>query len=177
MADAGSAAMGPMMQIGYIVDDLDQAMAQWRQGLGVGPWTIFRNVTLDGRYLGQPTSVQIDVALSYQGEMQMELIEQRNTAASPYRGEDGPKLGIHHVAWLVDDLDVALARFGAGHPPVFEAQNPGTRVAYVSGGQTGVLWEFIESPATREAVATGLAASRDWDGQQDILAEYDFAAH
>lgn len=94
------ARLGPIDQIGYVTADLDRAVERWTRQLGVGPWTVFRNVVLDGEYRGAPTRVSIDVALSYQGAVQIEFIEPTSDAPSPYRGPDGAVLeGIHHVAW------------------------------------------------------------------------------
>lgn len=171
-------AFGPIVQIGYLVDDLDAAVARWTGRLGVGPWTVFRNVTLDGRYRGEATVVGMHVALGYRDGLQIELIEVTNHAPSPYRGADGHRLkGIHHVAWLVDDRDAAVAAMTArGLTLAFEAGNPGTKVAYLeSPDEPGVLFEYIESPATRTLIAEGVAATRDWDGSNPVTV-IDFAA-
>lgn len=104
------ATFGAFDQTGILVDDLDASIARWIAHSGVGPWTVFRNVRLDGSYHGEPTIVTIDVGLSYQGEMQIELIQVTNDAPSPYRGDDGRVLlGLHHLARIVDDLDGAVA--------------------------------------------------------------------
>ena len=174
----GQAKYGPITQIGLVVDDLDASIQRWIGTMGVGPWTVFRNVTLNGQYRGQDTVVTIDVGLSYQGETQVELIEVTNRAPSPYLDENGRALtGLHHLAWIVDDLDAVLTRAAAeGLKLVFRAQSPGTRVAYLEApGEKGLLFEYIESEATRELIAAGLMATRDWDGTNPIH-EIDFAA-
>lgn len=162
---------GPIDQIGFVVADLDQSIALRTQTLGLGPWTVFHGVTLDGRYRGQPTRVAIDVALAYQGDVQIELIQPAGDAASPYRGADGAALcGMHHMAWVVDDLDAAVAAATAsGLSIIFEASNPTTRVAYLEApGDAGVLYEFIEGAGMREMIAAGIAAARDWDGSDPV---------
>jgi methylmalonyl-CoA/ethylmalonyl-CoA epimerase len=171
------AKYGPITQIGLVVDDLDASIRRWIDTMGVGPWTVFRNVTLNGHYRGQDTVVTMDVGLSYQGETQVELIQPTNGASSPYRDDAGrPLAGLHHLAWIVDDLDLVLARASAdGLKLVFRAENPGTRVAYLQApGEEGLLFEYIESPATRELIAAGIAATRNWDGANPIH-EIDFA--
>lgn len=51
----------------------------------------------------------MDVALGYQGDMQIELVAVTNNAPSPYRTEEGQGLsGLHHLARIVDDLDAAV---------------------------------------------------------------------
>lgn len=155
-------------QVGLVVDDLDAAIAHWTRHFAVGPWTVFRNVVLVGQYRGGPTRVGMDVALSYQGDLQVELIQPTGTAASPYRDAEGrPLLGLHHVAHIVDDLEAVLAAArAAGLEPVFEAANLATRVAYLAApGLHGLLYELICGPGLAEMARAGIVAARNWDGR------------
>ncbi|WP_156839610.1 VOC family protein [Novosphingobium aquimarinum] len=158
-------------QIGFLVDDLDAAIARWIRQFGVGPWTVFRNVVLDGHYRGAPTRVGMDVALGYQGDMQIELIAVTDEAASPYRAADGRRLrGLHHIAHIVDDLDLAVRDAQArGLVVVFTASNPSTRVAYLSTpDEPETLFEFIQGEGMREMWEAGVAEARAWDGQEPV---------
>ncbi|ANI79705.1 VOC family protein [Sphingobium sp. EP60837] len=168
---------GAIDQTGILVQDLDASISRWITHSGVGPWTVFRNVRLDGSYRGEPTVVTMDVGLSYQGEMQIELIQVTNDAPSPYRGDDGrPLLGLHHLARIVDDLDAAVDAAVAGGMEVsFTAQNPTTRVAYLQvPGEPGQLFEFICGADMRALCEAGIAASRSWDGKNPVTV-IDFA--
>lgn len=120
------AKFGAIDQIGILVDDLDASINRWISHSGVGPWTLFRNVALDGQYRGEPTRVTMHVGLSYQDGVQIELIEATNDAPSPYRADDGSRLlGLHHIARIVDDLDAAVETAVAGGMEVlFTAHNP-----------------------------------------------------
>ena len=172
------ARFGAIDQTGILVQDLDASIARWIAHSGVGPWMVFRNVRMDGSYRGEPTVVTMDVGLSYQGEMQIELIQVTNDAPSPYRADDGrPLLGLHHLARIVDDLDEAVdAAIASGMELLFTAQNPGTRVAYLQvPGEPGQLFEFICGADMRAMCAVGIAAARDWDGS-DPVTVIDFAA-
>jgi len=178
MAQDAAGRYGTVDQIGYLVENLDASVQSWINGFGVGPWTVFRNVTLEGWYCGQPTSVTIDVALSYQGDIQIELIQATNAAPSPYRNDAGAAiLGVHHIAWVVDDLDAAVARAEAGGMTVaFRAGNPATQVAYMMvPGQPGILFEFIHGEGMRAMIDAGIAAARVWDGR-DPVQVIDFTA-
>lgn len=166
-----SAFLGPIDQIGYLVDDLEQGIGRWLQHFGVGPWTVFRNVSLEGNYRGEPVTVTMDVGLGYQGAIQVELIEVTNAAKSPYRDEQGRVLhGMHHVAWVVTDIDQAIARLTAtGLRVVFEASNPATRVAYLENeAEPGVFYEVIQGTGMRELIQQGIQAARTWDGSDPI---------
>lgn len=162
---------GTVDQIGYLVGDLDQSIDRWLRHLGVGPWMVFRNVAMNGSYRGQPVTVTMDVGLAYQGDTQIELIQATNDSPSPYRDALGqPILGMHHVAWVVDDIDAAIEHMtGKGLQVVFEASNPATRVAYFeNAAEPGVLHEVIQGHGMREMIRQGIAAARDWDGTHPI---------
>ncbi|QBQ97173.1 VOC family protein [Paraburkholderia pallida] len=165
------ARFGTIDQIGYLVSDLDQSIERWLTQLGVGPWMVFRNVTLQGHYLNQPVTVTMNVGLAYQGDTQIELIQATNNSASPYRDAQGqPILGMHHVAWVVDDIDAAIKLMTVdGLQMVFEASNPATRVAYFEdASEPGVRYEVIHGAGMREMIQQGIAAARDWDGTNPI---------
>lgn len=167
----GQAHFGKIDQIGYIVTDLDRGIRHWIDHMGVGPWTVFRDVVLAGTYRGQATSVTMHVGLAYQGDMQIELIEVANDSPSPYRDADGKLLvGPHHLAWVVDDLDAATAAAGKrGLTITFAAENPGMRVAYLeSDEEPGVRYELLEAPYMRGMIDAGIAATRDWDGSDPV---------
>lgn len=172
------AKFGPIDQIGIIVDDIDQALQSWMGNLGIGPWTLFRGAGVSGHCRGEPTDVTFDVAMGYQGQVQIELMQITNHAPSPYRGGDGKLLlGMHHIAWVVEDLDAAMATASdGGMKLVFRAGNPGTEVAYFEmDEQPGMMFEFIQSQITRELMDSGIAATRTWDGS-DPITVIDFTA-
>lgn len=168
---------GPIRQIGYIVEDLDASIRRWIDTAGLGPWTVFRNVSMNGTYRSQPTTVTMNVGLAYQNDVQIELIQPTNDARSPYRAANGDLiLGAHHIAWLTDNLENAVAQAEAdGLKTVFHAENPGTRVAYLEmESEPGVRFEFIESASTAQLIEAGIAASRNWDGSNPVQV-IDFA--
>jgi methylmalonyl-CoA/ethylmalonyl-CoA epimerase len=170
-------ASGPIRQLAYVVDDLDAAMDRWVRLHGVGPWTVFRNTTMRGRYRGTPTEVRIHVALSYRDELQIELIQPLSCTPSPYQHADSrPRCGMHHIAWHSTDLDRDIA--GAkrrGLAPVFEAANSAVRVAYFEApDEPGPLFELIEAvPAVLDGFADGVRRSANWDGVTAIAATFD----
>ncbi|NEW55119.1 VOC family protein [Nocardia cyriacigeorgica] len=161
----------PVMQVGYVVADLDTAIQQWVGSTGIGPWTVFRGASLDGRYAGSDTTVTMDVAMGYSGGIQIELMQITSTTPSPYADESGePKLGPHHIAWITDDLDASVAQAQErGLTVLFAATGPGTQIAYLhSPAQQGIVFEYIQSEGMREMVAHGIEQARTWDGSDPI---------
>jgi methylmalonyl-CoA/ethylmalonyl-CoA epimerase len=171
---------GPIRQIAWLVEDLDASVRHWIQHTGVGPWTVYRNTTLRGHCRGVETVVKMNVGLSYQGEVQIELIQLLSKTISPYQDAGGRTLvGMHHVAWLSRDIDADVA--GAkqrGLSVAFEASNGAVRVAYMeSAAEPGLLLEFIEAvPVVLEGFAAGMKATREWDRKSNPVQTLDFEA-
>jgi len=173
-------SFGEIRQVAWLVDDIEASVERWARLAGVGPWTVYRNVTLLGQYRGQDTTIVMDVGLSYQGDLQIELIRPRSQTPSPYQDATGRTLvGMHHVARFTDDLEAtkAMAREN-GLTVTFEASNPVTHVAYCeSADEPGLLFEFMQaSPMLLDGFTQGVAASRNWDGREAILMSIDLGA-
>ena len=171
MADRGT-LFGPIKQVAWLVRDLEASMARWMEQAGVGPWTCFENVTLNGEMNGRPTTVLMDVGLSYRDGVQIELIRVRSSDPCPYLDASGtPLTGMHHIAYLSEDVDADVARAeGRGLRTIFRAENPATKVAYLEApGEEGVIIELIEArPAIMEGFKTGQAACDAWDGTPHV---------
>jgi hypothetical protein len=167
-----AATFGPIRQIAWVVSDLDLSVGNWLRSSGVGPWTCFRNVAMTGTLRGQSVTVRMHVALGYQGDMEIELIQPLGGGASPYRGSDGaPLIGMHHVAWFSADVAADVARGEErGLRQLFAAANEVTRVAYLEDPrEPGLLLEFIEMNAVmRAGLEARLAAARDWRGEDPV---------
>jgi catechol 2,3-dioxygenase-like lactoylglutathione lyase family enzyme len=96
---------GAGRQIGYVVHDIERAMAHWSEVLGVGPWFYKAEIdTTEFRYFGKPSAFpQLSIALANSGNLQIELIQQRNDAPSLYldslrrSGE-----GAQHIAYWTE---------------------------------------------------------------------------
>ena len=175
-----SKTYGPIRQIAYIVEDLDAAIRHWTAFAGIGPWTVYKNTSMRGHCRGADTTVKMNVALSYQDEVQIELIQVTSKTPSPYQDASGRSLiGMHHIAWLSRDIDADVAQARQrGLVPAFEASNGVVRVAYMeSAAAPGMLLEFIEAaPVVLDSFASGIKAAREWDGHSNPLHVIDFEA-
>ncbi len=171
---------GPIRQIAYLVENLDAAIRHWIDFAGVGPWTVYKNASMRGHFRGVETVVNMDVGLSYQGELQIELIRVTSRTPSPYQDAAGRTLvGMHHIAWHSRDIDGDVAKAEErGLTPAFVVSNGAVRVAYMESAQEpGLLLEFIEAaPIVLEGFAAGVKASREWDGARDPIQIIDFEA-
>ena len=109
-----SLTFGGVRQLGYVVTDIEKAMDHWSSKLGVGPWFYKEDVgTTEFRYYGQISEPpKLSIALANSGDLQIELIQQRDNRPSLYldslkRGGEGAQ----DVAyWTADRYDEFVAK-------------------------------------------------------------------
>ena len=96
-----SRLFGPIRQNGYVVRDIEAAMKHWIDVLQVGPWFYIDRVQTDWfRHRGQDSTAELSIALANSGDLQIELIQQRNDAPSMYKEFlDSGREGLQHVAF------------------------------------------------------------------------------
>ncbi|MHA7875234.1 VOC family protein [Roseivivax sp.] len=112
---------GRIMQMGYVVPDLDAAVDHWVNVLGVGPFFVTGTVPYaEVTFRGAPCDAETRVAISSHEGLQIEIIEQTGGGASTFTeflAATGG--GLHHVCALTEDLDAALSDWRAkGVEPV-----------------------------------------------------------
>jgi methylmalonyl-CoA/ethylmalonyl-CoA epimerase len=167
----GLSAIGPVMQIAFVPDDFDAALAHWTQVMGVGPFFLIENIKLpDSLYLGQPNECVFSIALAYWGDVQIELIRQENDAPSIYRGAEGK--GLHHSCILTDDIAAArkVAEDAGARVLVEGRVDLDGAVLYVDTiGGPGSIIEILQPATGADALFAMIkAAGRDWDGTDPL---------
>ncbi|MBV0911050.1 VOC family protein [Anianabacter salinae] len=104
---------GRIMQLGYVVDELDAAVDHWVQIMGVGPFFVTGTVPYASvTFRGRPCDAETRVAISSHDGMQIEIIQQTGGGASiftEFLSATGG--GLHHVCALSEDLEADLARW------------------------------------------------------------------
>lgn len=166
---------GPVMQNGFVVADLAAAIEHWARTMQVGPFFVFERVAFkEAWYRGKPaTDIDLTVAIAYWGELQIELIRQRNDVPSIYTDFQSRGLtGLQHMGVMSDDLDADLARLKAHNVvPVQHGSTAGMRFAYVNTDHhPGGMVELIEAtPRARAFFGRIRQAARDWDGRDAIV--------
>lgn len=160
---------GPITQIGYLTNDIETTARAWTQTSGIGPWTIMRGVTLEAIMDGAPSAIDIDVALAYKGDQQIELIKPRSTAPSPYLENQSAGLwGLHHLQFETSDMDAAIA-LARTHEldAACTIDQGGGRYTYLRG--PGIWFELIEASEGLRAFFQSIKdASIDWDGHDPV---------
>lgn len=165
---------GSVYQIAYLVSDLESAAGQWARLTGAGPFMLFSHFEfIDPVYNGQPTSVDVSVALGFSAGLCIELIQQHDERPSIYHDWRLARgYGLHHMAMLSADYPGDIDHWaGVGAPAVFTAGfGDGTRLAYLDTRDAlGCYLELVEFSDFVRGALTGLRdAHAGWDGQ-DVL--------
>jgi hypothetical protein len=163
-------------QMSFIVQDLQKAMQRYTEIFGAGPWNFFDRVPVrDLLYRGKSTPLNIHLALTYVGDMQVELIQQIDDLPSVYleivetRG-----YGLHHCGVATKNFDAELARYQAlGYDCASSAVTMfGSRAAYLdSRRDLPYMIELVElNTPLEEAFDQMRQTSITWDGARPVRA-------
>ena len=153
----GSLTFPDPCQIGVVVKDLDKSMEMYSSLFGVGPWKVVDLPSMDATFHGKPVKYKVRAALAKLGCIVIELVEvlEGETTHTEFFRERGE--GIHHIAFLVDDLDKAVAEWEAAGIKVLQrseipVQKEGDTASYAymdTEDLVGILLEFIKVPRER----------------------------
>jgi hypothetical protein len=168
-----SRIFGNPAQMGYVVRDVRAAMDAWIEH-GVGPWFYFDKVETDYfRYRGADSPLQMSVAIANSGDLQIELIQQRNDAPSLYK--EFLDSGLQHVAYWTTDYqalyDKALDEgYVVGHEGSIGGEQG--RFAYLEKAGTAGSGTMIEISDISGPKGMFFAHVREvaanWDGSDPI---------
>ncbi len=165
---------GKIYQIAYVVEDLSKALNDWLKLTSAGPFFLFEHFEfVDPVYRGEPTDVDISIALGYSGGLCIELIQQHDERPSVYQEEIVRKgYGQHHVAVLEPQVEQRIKKYAAqGSPCLFRgAFAMGAQVAYLDTRATlGCMLELVESNDITRAVLKDMQqAHEEWDGHDPV---------
>ncbi len=163
-----------IIQMAYVVEDIQASMAQWTRDLRVGPWFLLdRFEGVDAQYRGGPSHAAVTLAMGFAGHMQIELLQPLDDHPSVYRDAiDKQGYGFHHYGVGSRDFDGDIARYEAqGYEVAYRAGVPtGGSVAYLD--THGALPGFVElielGPGMETAFTAFYAASLSWDGTDPV---------
>jgi len=170
-----SLLFGKVCQNGYVVRDIEKAMAFWTGVQRVGPFFYIPKVKTDWfRYRGVDSPVELSIALANSGDLQIELIQQRNDAPSMYRDHlEAHGEGLQHMSYWTTDYqplyDRALeAGFAVGHDG--QIGGPKGRFAYFeTTGHPGTVVEISDISGGKGRFFQHIRkVAESWDGRDPI---------
>ena len=170
-----SRIFGKVCQNGYVVRDIEAAMTHWTEVLGVGPFYYIERVKMDWfRYRGAPSEAEVSIALANSGDLQIELIQQRNDAPSMYRDFlAAGREGLQHMSYWTTDYQADFDRFlELGYRIGQEGQigGPDGRFAYFdTETHPGTVIEVSDVSGAKGAFFAHIReAAASWDGSRPI---------
>ena len=160
-------------QLAYVVRDLDAALAYWSGMLKVGPFFRMDHAPLmEQRFYGQPSNVDVAIALGNSGDLQIELIQQLNDAPSVYKEFlDAGRVGVHHFGLMPVDYAASCAQYRAnGHAAAFECTIAGAELTYfdtvATVGHYIELWD--NKDVFKDMFQMVEDAAKHWDGSHPV---------
>lgn len=166
----GAGQAGKVVQLCYLVPDVEAAVVQWTRHMPAGPFFHARFDMAGQRFGDRPARGMLDVAVGYQQDMNIELAAYEGDGPAIYdRASTGVGYGLHHVQIACDDIDAAIAGHAArGEPVLTDHVVPGFGRA-VMVDTRGLLGHFVEygawTPAVHAALDMMRTVHRDWDGR------------
>ena len=167
---------GEVRQVGYVVPEIVEGMKYWSDVLGVGPWFYAEKVpVVNFKYKGEASSPITSVALANSGPLQIELIQQRNTAPTMYLDFlKAGHSGVQHLAYWTTSYDDDLARLtGKGFAVGMsgEVGSNGRFCYFETGIHPGAVIELSEVLGPKGRMFELIRESAvGWDGRDAIRA-------
>jgi len=166
---------GAQFQLGYVVRDLDASMHLWSTLLGIGPWIAVRYFPgYEFIHRGHRVDVEWDAAFAYFGDIQIELICQRNDAPSPYREFlAAGREGLQHFGFLTRDYSGAVqAARDAKMEPAYVVGPKGAHnmtIYFEIPNSAQPMFEVVDLTPPKEALFNAIKAlGKGWDGTHPV---------
>lgn len=136
----------PADQIGFVVRDLDEAVARFAPLFG--PFHIMDGSVQQADYRGRKADVELRIAFGRSGELEIELI-QWVAGDSPHREAiEAGREGMHHIRFRVEDVDTWIPRLRAvGYQCAwYKRWSADTTFAYLERARDPTWIELLQMP-------------------------------
>ena len=154
------------VQIAYPVDDVVVAAERFSARTGAGPFFVMRHIAVAAsRVHGVPAAFDHSSAYGQWGDVMVELVQEHTPPLVT------PGSGVHHMAFMVPDLDGALADAQAQgwHEVLWAATATGQQFAFARAPELGHLIEMYEPSERLLGFYARIAeAASGWDGSEPV---------
>ena len=165
--------LGAPVQIAYAVPGVHDAALRWAGEFGAGPFFVRSHIPVsDVLYRGRPASFDHSSAYGQWGDIMVELMHDHGEGPSIVRERySADESGLHHMAFMVDDLDAATERLGSrGFGLAMSARASTTRFHFVDAVDD--MGHMIELYQRSDHLLQFYAMVRDaavgWDGNDPV---------
>lgn len=163
-----------IMQLAWVVRDLEEAAPRFSKIYGAGPFVLSRHIRVGNPlHRGQPVKTDFSTAIAQAGAVQIELIQQHDDGPSVYRDTiRAGQEGFHHVGVIVPDVAAEVARYAAlGFPVALSGSFAGADFAYVDTSPAiGHMTEILPDHKVLNGFFGAIRrAAESWDGKSVLL--------
>ena len=132
-------------QVGFVVRNLDQALALYEPLFG--PFSTMAPGPMTYDYRGVQEECTMRLAFGKSGDVEIELIEWVSGGCPHKEFLDAGREGMHHLRFIVDDLDAQVeAARAVGYESIWNKRyGEGLAVAYLERKGDPLVIEFFEN--------------------------------
>ena len=177
---------GKIFQLGFLVKNVDEAMAFYVSTLNIGPFVCNRGfIAAEGCYRGSADSPTLTIAHAFSGSLFIELIEQHTDTPSVYTEFfDKHSYGLHHFGIAIAPeiyTETVDSFYQNGFEDVFTDRAPtGAQIHYIAPRGENAMekmrislgagyLECVEVLESTEEFFTDIKhAASEWDGKTII---------
>jgi len=143
--------------IGAVVKDIDEGIKYYSANFGLGPFETSESSRTGALIRGKLGNYRIKQAFARMGETLLELNEvvEGRPIQREFLETNGE--GVHHLGFLMDDLDAAVARVqkkGFSVIQSYDSPNGGVRFAFLDTNRVGgLVFELVWLPENMKKIA------------------------
>ena len=134
-------------QVGFAVRDMTQALALYEPLFG--PFSVMNPGSMSYDYRGKQEECVLRLAFGKSGDVEIELIQWMSGGCPHKEFLDAGREGMHHLRFIVDDLDKQVkAADAVGYEVIWGKRwGEGLAVAYLERSDDPLVLEFFENHA------------------------------
>lgn len=168
--------LGDSMQLSYVVSDLEASLRFWTEAAGTGPFVVIDNAADDRTvvYRGRRAKVNMSLAFSYVGNLQIELISATSSEPTPWTDFlASGREGLHHLGFWPQDYGrscTELTRMGFAMECWIETDTGSISSNYFRAPpHFGAMVELAPNTPARKRYFAGIKAlANRWDGDRPV---------
>ena len=145
-----SANCKEIVQVGIIVENVEETARKLEELIGIGPFEILEPEYRDLTYQGKAGRFKLKLALARAGPVQIELAQplQGETIYDEFVKRKG--YGLHHLGIKTENMEESVKEMESKDFKVIQSGNrPGVKWAYLSTeGRLGLIFELLEKKNT-----------------------------
>lgn len=142
---AAALNLPPVNQVGFVVKDLDKALAVYEPLFG--SFTVMDAPDMEWEYRGRPEVSSLKIAFANSGDVEIELIEWISGGTPHKEFLEAGREGMHHLRFVVDNVEEKVKEAEAfGYQEIwYKRFGEGLAASYLEREGDPLILEFFEN--------------------------------